>query len=261
MKLTKKEKILYAAIAFLSLIALGTSTALVYSLTQTERDPIESSTDQSADNETEEQDNSSDSIDEDDTTENSPTNESNYNNNDNTQFPEYTLSIGKDGKLTIPANWYISEITSTAQNLSQENMDTYNLQGVWPIHKGTQITLTNDDSEINFAQTPMQAFGPFGFTCMAVDIDKWEIVEDSTSTDEVGAARIKDGNRWIYKGIYKMDECMGQPTEYGFADVANINQFVFTGKDSDLNTATEIFLQAFAEDNFQLDGDIVKTNI
>ncbi len=240
---TNKNKVLYGVIAFLSIMVLGLGATLVYTYF-TDSEGRTSKSRNSA-----ESGNSTDNMDEENT--HDGVNVANH--------PAYTLKLGDEGELSVPQGWYVSKIISKTDDLSKEVKDTHNLTGVWPIHYGTEVVLSNDRSQVNIVRKPLVALGPIGFTCVPIDLEGWEIVKESTSEDDYGAARKRKDGVWTYETFYLMDGCMEEDTEYGILDVSHQEGFTFEGDQNDLEIADELFIEAFIEDKFKLYGELTST--
>jgi hypothetical protein len=240
---TNKSKVLYGVIAILSIMVLGLGGTLVYTyITDSDNMTNESRN-------TAESNNSSDTLD----------NEGTHGGVNVANHPSYSLKLGDEGELSVPQGWYVSKIISKTDPLSEEVKETHNLTGVWPIHYGTEVVLSNDRSQVNIVRRPLVALGPIGFTCVPIDLEGWEIVKESTSENDYGVARKEQDGVWTYETFYLMEECMGQDTEYGLLDVSHQEGFTFTGNEGDLETADELFIEAFIQDKFKLYGELTST--
>jgi hypothetical protein len=241
-----KTKVLYIVVGLLSVMVLGLSATLFYTYTtnQNSNDAQSSSdkaTSQDKDTEGEAQDSDT------------------HSGVDVANYPSYELSLGKKNSLTVPEGWYVKNITVKAERLSQEEIALHGIEidGIQPIHKGTDVVLSNDRSEVHLAFRPLFTFGPIGFTCEPFTLeDGWEVVQEATSEDDFGIVRKQDGDRWIYESYYLMEECLGEQTEYGFVNVDNKEVFVFEGSEKDEEVVRKLFNEAFIEDNFYLQGPI-----
>jgi hypothetical protein len=247
----KKNRVLYLIIGTLILIIVGLSGLLVNSyINKSQNHTIESETETS--NEPDVQTNTKEEVSE-------------------TTYPSHEIKLSEDKPITIPQGWKIEKLVTEVNMLPEERMQEYNLPGVLPIHKGTEIVLSNPQSQIFIVQRSPVALTVYGFQCTALDdIDSWEIIkqpsnniDETIEPDEYGAARKEIDNKWTYEKIYNADkDCTGQDGGFARADIAGQETFIFEGASQDLPTADELFIQFTQRDKnliFSFD-DKVKTH-